>query len=170
MASDYAGLVEQILLKKKKFLFFKAYRNDFYGIYLDEKFWKKKKWPGHLGRWSIKFDGKGHRETVPTHVNFSLNETISDHNPCVDYLPSHDGAREFLGSFGGDFKILDSAKYSTKNGSICMDVYNIYDDKNKRYIIFVVGWSNKGGKTRQRDLVKLVQVDLRKWFIESQNL
>ena len=163
---EYAALTYLYLAKKKKCLFFKRYWTKFYAIYYDEKFYKKKKWPGHLGKLWYKFQGKGHFDEVPEYLGFDTDMQEDPTQPIINYSPSKEEATQFVNDIGGDFKILDSAKYADKNYDNTFTVYNVYDEENHRYVVFVIGIL-KSSKSRHEKNVRFVENDLRKAFHEK---
>lgn len=163
--TDYSAVVFR-QRHGKKFIFFKKYNCYFQAIYLDEKFYKKTKWPGHMGRWAIKFQGKGHYWDVPEKCQLDA-VSVSESNTHVHYSPSEAEAIEFDKMFGGKLKILDSAKYDTKNGKFFFTCYNIYDEENKRYVIFIDGCFVDASVKKYEDMIKFVERDLRKWFHDN---
>ena len=165
--AEYAALEYLYRAKKRKALFFKRYFTRFEVIYFDEKFYKKKKWPGHLGKFGFKFLGKGHFGDVPSHLRFDVNKQPNDVDIKVNYSPSPEEAKAFVQNIGGQFEILDAAKYANKNYKVMFTVYNVYDKENGRHVIFAVGhWE---GKKNFDKAIKFVENDLRKSFHDKSN-
>ena len=165
--AEYAGLEYLYQAKKRKALFFKRYYTRFEVIYYDEKFYKKKKWPGHLGKMGFKFLGKGHFGDSPTRLTFELGKEPRALEPKVHYSPSKEEAEQFVNGIGGQFEILDAAKYADKKYKTMFTVYNVFDNENKRYVVFVIGmWEGKGKFDKA---VKFVENDLRKAFHDKSN-
>lgn len=161
---DFSAVVYTKVIGKKA-IFFKKKCNYFQAIYYDSKFYKKKKWPGHLGSLFYRFDGKN-KGTAPTHLRFATNWTVDKDFPRITYLPGQDEAKKFVDGIGGDFEILDSGRYCNKNFTVCFDVYNIYDNENKCYMIYIYGYCDNGGASGHKKLIELAQKGLRKSFNE----
>ena len=161
--ADYATFVN-LKIMGKKLIFFKKLHSYFYAIYYDEKFYKKSKWPGHLGRLSYKFVGKGNYGTVPEYLKFDTAAQVGEKYMAVDYGPSQEEAAKFVNDVGGKFEILDSAKYTDKKGNVYFTVYNVFDNDSKKYVVFVVGGVRKSSKVWHKSMVNFVNRDLRKAF------
>ena len=161
---NYSGVVFTKVIGKK-FIFFKEKANYMKAIYYDEKFYKKKKWPGHLGSLFYRFEGKN-KDNPPKYLRFDTNMEVDKEYPRVTYLPDQETAQKFVDDIGGDFEVLDSARYANKAYTACFDVFNIYDNENKCYMIYIYGWTSKGGAGGHKKLIDLVSRGLRKSFNE----
>ena len=158
--SDYAAYSDLQVIGKG--LFGKKYQSDFLAIYYDEKFYAKKEWPKKLN--SYKFVAKGEWWKTPERLTLPRGIKEDEKMAKVTYSPNEAEYNEFLNNVAGDFKILDSAKYESDLLSTRFTVYNIYDEKNHRYVIFVIGRCKELGKSYYSVITALVQDDLRKYF------
>ena len=165
--ADYAAYVD-LEIVGKKWIFFKKYRTDFMAIYYDDKFYKKSKWPGHIGRWGFKFQGKGEWWKTPEKLDLP-NIQPGEKIVAVNNSPSPDEYKKFCDGISGDFEVLDSAKYRDKKFKTYFTVYNIYDNKAKRYVIFIVGNHKESNRRKYQSFVRFVEEDLRKWFQDKKN-
>lgn len=164
--TEYAGYVYTKVVGKK-FIFFPKKENFFRAIYYDTKFYKKKKWPQRLGAFRYFFKGKGNYFTVPTKLQFVVDETKDKTFRRSTYTPSADECSKFLDAVDGEFEILDSAMYDDLRGKVRFDVYNIFDKKNSQYVIFIIGCHSSGNILAHRKMLKLLNKGFRKAFISN---
>ncbi len=164
---EYATLVDQVIVGRK-FIFFKDISTGFDAIYLDEKFYKKKKWPGHLGGITVKFQGKGKYDSkAPSHLTLDREIEVGGKCLAVHHGPSEERFNAFLDAIDGDYEILDSAKYSNKKGDLFFTAYNCYDNRTGKYYMMISGLYDHGGKGAFEKAIKFVEEKLIKSFREN---
>ena len=160
---DYAAVVYTKVVGKK-FIFFKEKNVYFQAIYYDNKFFKKKKWPNHLGSLFVKFFKKETMGSAPKRLTLDLSYEEDPTYPRVTYSPTLEDVTEFVNNISGDFEILDAANYCDNKANVAYDVYNIYDRANKQYVVYVDGYVAGGSNGKHKKALNLVSNGIRKVF------